>query len=279
MNLTHIVETAAFVSAWGEDVVLNPLKLRAGGLGRYHAHSRDRLQLWLEELGVLESRVQAGRLDAADPLWQRGRGVLAEVMISEVLTRVWTVVVCAAEERYGNLHLDSVAWNVFSGHSSARLKVLRLLVDLDGRSNVPARDVEWLDRIRRRAERWTDLLLGRYVVEGNAEDLAFDADRARHFGREQLERCDPARGRSTDGCVLALVQTGLRVSFPAAVMPEPVYTTHHRRICRAVLSAFPAHRLTNELLFQSAIDACDLTVAEVGLSGTGAHNLVPGVSL
>ena len=67
------------------------------------------------------------------------------------------------------------------GHLEARNRAMNIMVYGRGFS---IEDGVMLNRLRRRMERWTDMLLGRIMLQHDISDLAFDAQRARDFATD-----------------------------------------------------------------------------------------------
>ena len=107
--------------------------------------------------------------------WPQFRGVLEEILSGEMLTRVWTAVLCACDRRRHSDEAEPAARSVLIGHMEARHRVLTLLVRGPG---IDAEAVLRLNRLRRRAERWTDLLIGHLAGRYAVSEFAFDPPEA-----------------------------------------------------------------------------------------------------
>ena len=64
--------------------------------------------------------------------------MLEEILSGEVLTRVWTAVLCLDDRQHGGTEFESLARSIMIGHMEARHRVLLLLVrgpgiDAEGR--------------------------------------------------------------------------------------------------------------------------------------------------
>ena len=78
------------------------------------------------------------------------------VFTSEILIRTFSTLLCAFDRRLGTDDLTRVARNVISGLLQIRMMVLSRLL------TVPENDhdrVQKIDRLRRRCDRWNDLLV------------------------------------------------------------------------------------------------------------------------
>ncbi|MEX0701591.1 MAG: hypothetical protein WD069_05785 [Planctomycetales bacterium] len=229
MEVRHTVEIAALVAAHNGRLIESRAPLPTFPLELVSKTAADRARMWEREFDAS---------DGIAPSSRRGRfgrslrEAAEEVLAAEVLTRVWAATLIACDLRRGRVHAEPVARGILLAQLRARRRVLELLV-----AATDARLAEWapVDDLRRRAERWTDLLLGRLVVEHDVCDLAFDAERAREFGAEQLDGGPAAGSRQVWEFVLA----GIQLAFAgAARCPSPL-AAHHRAIAGAVLATFP----------------------------------------
>ncbi|MBI3863896.1 MAG: hypothetical protein HY290_18560 [Planctomycetia bacterium] len=109
---------------------------------------------------------------------------------------------------------------------------MRLMVD--GPNLTLERAVSY-DRLRRKIERWSDLLVGHVVRRFGLADFAYDADRALEFGDEQDRE---ARGTRQDQ-IWDLYFLCLRSSFPEFILPGGVHGERRTEVCRSILSSFP----------------------------------------
>ena len=90
-----------------------------------------------------------------------------------------------AHDRNHSAHqAEPIGRSVLIGHLEARHRTLRLLVNGPG---IRADEALHLNRLRRRAERWTDLLIGNLGARFDVADLAPNPERAREFSHELLD--------------------------------------------------------------------------------------------
>jgi hypothetical protein len=132
-----------------------------------------------------------------------------------------------------------MARNMFEGHSKARHSALTWMVN---RIHNSEKIVVALDQLRRRSERWTDLLLGHLVVRYPKANFAFDRGRAYDFGNDQLSQ----QIEDPKAPVWKLIQAGLRISFPDArlfPLPAPAWS---QKIVKCMHETFPPGSLEAE---------------------------------
>jgi len=150
MHARELVELAGWVSAHGPALVEGPRQIPADGIERYWTGSKVRLDRWARSLKRAADAGHAARSETC--------GVLEEILTGEMLTRVWAAVARAYDRRRGTDDAEPVARSVLIGHVEARHRGLTLLA---AGSCVPNADAIKLNNLRRRAERWTDVLVGR----------------------------------------------------------------------------------------------------------------------
>ncbi len=165
--------------------------------------------------------------------WPGVRGVLEEILSGEVLTRVWTAVLCLHDRQHGGTEFESLARSIMIGHMEARHRVLLLLVRGPG---IDAEGAVKLNHLRRRSERWTDLLVGRLARFGDVAEFAVDADRAVEFSRDLEFQTDQEGGRQA----WRLLQASLRAAFQCGLAPVSPNADLNAQIASAILACFPA---------------------------------------
>jgi hypothetical protein len=197
---------------------------------QYWTTSKVRLDRWAWRLKTFATdAVDAQRRKA---LWPEVRSVIEEILTGEMLTRVWTGVLCAYDRRCGAAEAEPVARSVLIGHMEARHRVLSLLVRS---TEIDPDAAEQLNRLRRKAERWTDLLIGHLVRMHDVSEFAFDPKRAKDFAEDMQYRGNMRGGRH----VWPLLMASLRASFRHALGDESPNTDLNARIAASVLSCFP----------------------------------------
>ena len=104
-----------------------------------------------------------------------------------------------------------------------------------------------LNHLRRRAERWTDLLVGYLARHGDVAEFAFDVDRAVEFSRDLEFQTDRTGGRQA----WPLLQASLRAAFQRGLAPVSPNEDLNAQIASAILSCFPADLFDSTGLFRS----------------------------
>jgi hypothetical protein len=244
MHARELVELASILSAQGPALLRGGPRLSSHGVEQYWTASKCRLERWSRSLRSFA--VDASRLEppAVRKLWPLLSSVLEEILSGEVLTRVWTAVLCLYDRQYGGNELESVARSVMIGHMEARHRMLMLLVRGPG---IDTEGAVKLNHLRRRTERWTDLLVGHLARYGDVAEFAIDVQRAVEFSQDLDFQTDAAGGRQA----WPLMQASLRAAFKRGLAPVSPNEDLNAQIASAILSCFPADLFDSTGLFRS----------------------------
>ena len=230
MILREMAEVAALASANSAHLIEGSARLPDLPMQKFWKHSRQRLHRWIRclEQYPADAKTEADR----NTVWDRTAPVLEEVFVCDVLTRVWATILAAADRKRGVSHAEPIARNVMQGHMKARNLSLNLLVN---GSQIPMDQLIQMDRVRRRTERWTDLLLGHLVVQYQLGEFAIEEQRAVDFGTDQLNQgiLDP------QNLVWDMILAGLRIAFPDTKSFLEPNLRDHRGIIGSVMATFP----------------------------------------
>ncbi len=178
MHARELIELAGLVSAHGPLLMEGRQQLPAECLEQYWTSSKVRLDRWTRTLREFAGQTDARRRRAQ---WPVARATLEEIFAAEVLTRVWTAVLCGYDRRRGSDDAEPLARSVLSGHVEARHRALLVLASGPG---IDAAAAAQLNRLRRRAERWTDLLVGQLAGAFELAEFAANPERARDFAAD-----------------------------------------------------------------------------------------------
>ena len=211
---------------------------------QYWTASKCRLDRWSRNLKSFATAAAQWDAAAVRLQWPEVRGMLEEILTGEVLTRVWTAVLCLHDRLQGGNELESLARSIMIGHIEARHRVLTLLVR---GPMVDAEGAVKLNHLRRRAERWTDLLVGYLARYGNVAEFAIDDERAIEFSRDLEFQEDHPGGRQA----WPLLQASLRAAFQHGLAPVSPNQDLNAEIAAAILSCFPADLFDSTGLFRS----------------------------
>ena len=125
-------------------------------------------------------------------MWFLLRPVLEEILCGETLSRVWAALAAAHDRQHNTQELEPVARSVMIGHLEARHRALELMLHGPGLGTDHAL---YLNRLRRRVEQWTDLLVAHVAPLSDPAEFALDAGRAARFVKELGPTAGPGATR------------------------------------------------------------------------------------
>lgn len=237
MKLAYLVEVAALASAHSRLLIEQPDPVSNVMLGDYYIHSRNRFNRWMRDLNDLESGVSIRdplHLFGLSPRQPPALSIAEQILVNDLLNRVWTVMLTACDRHRGESRIEPLAQNVFRSHLAVRHRALGVCID---DSSLSPEQVLYIDKLRESAERWADLLNCGLMDVYDLWDYAFDEERARDFfhDRFQQERITPQNSQAW-----TLILAGLRHSFPdTGTLGVPVHDDD-RMITRSIIDCFPA---------------------------------------
>lgn len=222
MHARELIEVAALAALHGQTLVEHPRQVDRSGVERYWSAAKCRFDRWARALKSMSDPAAADRAAAA-PFRD---AVLEEVLTGETLSRVWAAVLSARDLRHGQSEAGVVAQSVLLGQQEAGNRALSLLLNgaaIDGASAVR------LNHLRRRGERWTDLLVGVVAASEDVCRFAPDPDRAAEFAAEMRSNGNQAR---------RLLLASLRASFASGMVPISPNADLNAEIAAAVVGCF-----------------------------------------
>jgi hypothetical protein len=248
MNLGELIEFAAIVTRYSPNLIERGDPLPEHCLERYGSWSEKRVAEWLALRTALPTQIAAACATQRAAFWMKAQPTFVDVFAGGLLARVWGAVLTACDRQRRTHSAERTARSVLARHEQAQQQVLQLIVD--GPHLTLERAVA-IDRLRRKIERWSDVLVGQIVRCYGVADFAYDTDRALDFGDEQLRYgCGLRQDRLWDMYFLCL-----RSAFPEIELPAGVPGRQRSEICKSILACLP------ENLFLS-----DGTMASVALS-------------
>jgi len=240
MHARELIELAALVAAHGPVLIRGGERISSGGIEQYWTSSKVRLDRWAWSLKDFTRKKSVGARHR-ELQWSRVRGVLEEILVGEVLTRVWTTVLCAYDRRRGADEVEPVARSVMIGHMEARHRALTLMVQGPG---IEAEAAVKLNRLRHRVERWNDLLIGYLAEMGDVGEFAVDPKRVKEFAQDLHDR-----GNGRQAWLLLLAS--LRASFQQGLDEVSPNADLNARIAAGILACFPSELFDSTGLFRS----------------------------
>jgi len=177
MHARDLVELAGLVSVCGGALVEGCRQIPHRAVVQYWTTSKLRHERWGWTLKNAAHYLENDKPSSLQrPLLLYG--TLEEIFSAELLVRTCAALFHAYDRRHDSNDTAPLATSVFHGQAEARHRALTLLVQ---NSQIETTVAIKLDRLRQRAERWSDLLLSHMTVLGEVSDFAFDADRVKDF--------------------------------------------------------------------------------------------------
>jgi hypothetical protein len=232
MQSCELIDLAAFVAAQGPLLIASRRQVPDAALAQYWTASKCRLDRWNRTLRT------AGAVDGQNRTSSVANRHLAavceEILISEMLTRIWSCVLTALDYSAGSGEAQPIAASVMAGHLEASNRVLSLISYKPHTAH--GADSE-LNRLRRLTERWTDLLLGSLGTQVHGANFAHDPTRLEEFSRDLSGRQEPEVRRK----IWDLIISSLRTSLAAHIRgPAPNHDLNSR-LAGAILACFPVN--------------------------------------
>lgn len=237
MKLAYLTEVAALMASHSRLFIEQTDEISSEAVGDYYVLSRNRFNRWMRALNDLEQgqsisdpRHLAGKIPGRPVM----RAITEQILMNEMISRIWTVLLLARDVSNGIDRIRPVARNIYLGHLAVRHKALRVVLADDRMS---PKDLLAIDRLRKSSERWTDLLNCSIMGQYNLWEYAFDKDRAMEFLRDRVDQA----GLSHRSRSWVLILAGLRHSFQDTDgLAAPVHDDD-RRLVRLILNSFPAN--------------------------------------
>ncbi len=198
----------------------------------YWTSSRIRLNRWTTALKMFEQDF-TDSTPSHDP-WPALSIVVQEILMSELLTRVWAAVVSSHDWYRQSDEMHGLAHSVHVGHIEAKNRAFRVM--LEGRE-LNEEMFDQMNALRRRIERWTDLFLGQLPSASESAKFAFDRSRVADFNEEQNESFGPDHTIRLKVLAASFSSDLLRSNIDFAANPDL-----NREIAAGILGCFPSDR-------------------------------------
>jgi len=226
MHASELVELAALLAANAGPFIETADGAALGCVEQYWSRSRCRMDNWAQSIKTFQET--AGSLPATEEAasWAKLKPTLEEILTGDVLVRVWTALAAAHDLHSGERSLEPIARSVFIGHLESRNRALNLMVYGKG---LALEHAVALNKLRRQAERWTDLLLARVLEFAPIDELAFDIGRSREF-------CHELNEDTPSTLAWELMLASLRAAFSANLSPCSPNAGINRQIAGSLLA-------------------------------------------
>ena len=229
MHASQLAQMAAIVARHGPLIAEGVDEISTDVLQRYWSASKCRIDRWMGALKAARSHPKS--LASQETTRRRGDivALLEEILLSEPLTRVWAIVARAHDQRHPYDEAEPIARSVLVGQIEARNRLLRLLVSGGALS---AEQSISLNRLRRRVERWTDLLVGYLAKLDSTYEMAFDRERASDFSEDI---CCPTKQQQA---AWSLASASMQSALGGQLRSVSPNGDLNERIVSSVLAAF-----------------------------------------
>ncbi|MDP6442282.1 MAG: hypothetical protein QGG36_25110 [Pirellulaceae bacterium] len=233
MHVSQLVEIAAITAAHAPVFIRCTNNVSLSAMERYWTASKCRIDRWTRVLKAAQTDLQTGRDFDRFLLWVEIRPTVEEILASEILTRVWSATSHHFDRLRGENELSPMTRSVFVGHLEARNRALDLLIH--GHAVDIEQAVE-LNRIRRKCERWTDMLLANLLPDYDPSEFCFDERRTGDFAADMRDE----REQTLTPTSWNVVMTSLRASFGHGFVAHSPNADLNDRIANSVNSSFQA---------------------------------------
>ncbi len=174
---------------------------------QYWTVSRNRVARWNEELAAALRKQKSNQLRDEVEI-QFAVQLLEEVLVSQLYTRIWGGLLAYYDLQQGlgdEDRLSGLGQSIVSCHEDACNRALELLQLLQEAGSTRA---EVVNRLRRRIERWTDMLLAQMSKNIDLTAYSFDKNRMRDIVAVNSQTTDsPTVNMLVSGIQAAQIET------------------------------------------------------------------------
>lgn len=229
MHARNLVELAARLVLESADPP-GPVETTFELAKQYWTASKCRLESWQRSLKVFFDDLRES--DPWHNPWPATEAVVEEILVSELLTRVWSAVLLRRDQAMQVHEFSAVAQSVFVSHLEISSRALRLLL---AQPESRQADVEKINALRRRIESWTDLILAQLPEEAIAQRFAHRPDRLLEFAADRRMRSPDENLRSNQILIASLNSDLQKNTARWSANPEL-----NRQIAAGVMAFLPA---------------------------------------
>ncbi len=205
MGYRQITDFSALIAAHAHSIIESPQPLDESNLVACWRTGRDLTVASLSRIDRI-SRGSSTADNHQDELTSETlTSVLNQSFAAEMLVRTWAAILKARATLQTDLS-GTIAQQLLSLQLKTRHQLLKFLVN-HADANCP--HMAAIDRFRRKAERWTDLLLCELMLRFGVPEFAIDPRRSRNFGIDYFQNQPVAESQLT----WRLLSAGLRSSF------------------------------------------------------------------
>ena len=228
MHATMLADLASTIALHGPTLLSRSDAIPAASLQQYWVASRKRCSRWHETFALYRRHEMACDAIGIRAWWHEQGKLMEEVLVSDILTRVYAAVAAALDSESREPEISPVAHSIYLSHLEARNRVLSIMVRGQGTSvDATAR----LNRLRKTVERWCDILIGQIAaVYPEASRYGTTLERTTAFAEEVSEYA-PSERHTAGWLMSAAMRDSLsRKACMLAACPQ-----ENSDVCDAVL--------------------------------------------
>jgi hypothetical protein len=269
-TIKSLVEIGWLAARVGRQLIAGTTEPSPGPMQAFWQNARSLQAHWTGQLDVWSS--------ATDPDLDHLEEIAGQLFTTELMCRVWATVLAEIDRQTGRSDLTRIARNTVNGLLQVRHRVMTHMVDVPAAQESRAAEI---DRLRRRCDRWTDLLVGNTSGLEGTFDFAMNAERARDFAEEYAEEASVSRNAMN-----RLAAAGLRLAFVSQLPDVALNEPEFEKLTQSILTVLPiseSRRDTAALVTETPVDSLEMNaserpVTEVPLNPTCNDVLLPGIS-
>ncbi|MDG2183112.1 MAG: hypothetical protein P8L78_15590 [Mariniblastus sp.] len=241
MHASQLAELGSWIALHAGNFIYGENHQPSLAATNYWTASKVRLQRWVAALKMFEQ--DFANCDPGHDPWPAFEIVVQEILLSELLTRVWSATVITHDWYHQQDEMHGVAHSVHVAHIEAKNRAIRILLHARPQNEAV---FDRLNRLRRRVERWTDMFLGQLPNGEKASVFGFDRSRVLDFNREQDDALESE---------IVMRQRVIAASFSVDVVrdqtPYAANPDLNRELAAGILDFFTADRFDSNSMPKS----------------------------
>ncbi len=248
MHIHEAAELAAKLALESPKLVRRAWLITDAALADYWDASRERQSMWWKLMADWRRGLSSTQ-EAIDN-WPAITPMLDELLVSELLTRIWSGIAAVYDHRWREPVYLPVARNTLVSHVDVRNRVWSVLLnDL----HLPDDTLQALVLQRRRIERWSDLLLAHLPEPGIVAAWAVNAERMDDFRDDLRHERRVLVGSVASNLIIGSLQLATRPESRTSPAPRNANAALNARITNALASALKPSLETPEEASHRAI--------------------------
>lgn len=248
MNSQFTAEVAALIASQSLSLVEGTKPFSPNALYDFWFYGQEHLKQRRKVLEPLVSGDNRSEISEAEL-----EVIFKDFFAEEMLIRLVTAVLTAADKRRNQCQAEPIARNVLLSFLEVKRHALKILVS---EVHLNTNSIKRINKTRRSIERWTDLLLGQFVLNYKLDEFAHDVARSKDFGEDQSSNLDTPHPVQ----IWDLITAGLRISFPSGLTSK--ISNDWEMMLGALLSCYPSdcfhQSATMKTLYQIRIERSGL---------------------